>query len=129
MADWVYDRRGRPQIIVDENRFLDKSGTETLGWRNGVNTYGIDGSDAGWFENGVLWDKRNHCVGFVAEATGDMPSRPDPVDPPPMPSLNEMTVGHADLGHPTVKVPEFPAALSQPEKGDWSNIPLEYCFD
>ncbi len=118
MAEWIHDRRGHPQIIVDGDRFLDRSGINTIGWIHGTSTFTLTGQHAGWYENGVLWDIRNHCVGFKTEATGDMPTRPELVETRPMP----------DIGN-SPRRPVFAGAPVRPEPGEWSNIPVDYNFD
>ena len=118
MAEWMYDRRGSPQIIVDGDRFLDRSGINTVGWLDGTSTFTLSGEHVGWYENGVLWDEKNHCVGFTAEATGDIPSRPDLAQTRPMPDIGK-----------SPKRPAIEGAPIRPEQAGWSNVPLDYTFD
>ncbi len=118
MADWIYDRRGRPQIIVDGDRFLDRSGVNTIAWINGTNTFTPTGGHAGWYENGVLWDIKNRCVGFTADSTNEMTHRPDLAEASAMPTISVSS-----------RPPEFAASPDRPDKDGWSNIPLDYNFD
>ena len=118
MIEWVYDRGGYPQIIVDGNRFLDRGGINTIGWNDGNATYTATGHHAGWFEDGVLSDAENRCVGFTANATGKIPSQPELKGDRPMPELNEGP-----------EPPEFRAVPEKPEPGDFSTLPLDYVFD
>ena len=118
MADWIYDRTGYPQIIVDGDRFLDRGGINTIGWNDGSAIYSPTGHHVGWFENGVLSDAENQCVGFTSDATGKVPTRPELKGDRPMPNLGE-----------SPEPPEFTAIPNQPEAGDFSTIPLDYVFD
>jgi len=118
MADWIYDRSGYPQIIIDGERFLDRGGINTIGWTDGTGTFTPTGQPAGWFENGVLSDIENKCVGFTADATGGVPARPELKADRPMPNLNEGP-----------SRPEFLTTPARPEPGDFSTIPLDYVFD
>jgi hypothetical protein len=118
MSEWIYDRQGRPQIIVDGDRFLDRSGINTIGWINGISVFTLTGQHAGWFENGVLWDIRNRCIGFTMEATGDFPTRPDITETRLMPDIGKRP-----------RSPTLADTPIRPERCDWSNIPLDYNFD
>ena len=89
MAAWIYDWSGRPQIIVDGDRFLDRNGVNTVGWIDGTGTFTFDGQHAGWYEDGILRDTKNQCVGFAEEATGEMPSRPELTESRSMPDLGK----------------------------------------
>ena len=118
MAKWIYDRSGRPQIIVDNNRFLDRSGNKTMGWIDGTGTFTLTGQHAGWFENGVLSDLRNQWAGFTEDAAAEIPSRPELTQTRPIPDICKS---------PTR--PDFEDPPTRPERGDFSTIPLDYFFD
>ena len=118
MAEWIYDRTGRPQIIIDGDRFLDRSGNKTMGWIDGNGAFTLAGQHAGWYEDGVLWDLRNHWAGFTEEATRNIPSQPEVTQTRPMP----------DTGNSPNR-PEFEPTSIRPEAGDFSTIPLDYFFD
>ena len=118
MAEWIYDRSGHPQIIVDGDRFLDRGGINTIGWNDGTATFTPTGHPAGWFEDGVLSDVENQCVGFTGDATGKVPARPDELRARQMPNLAE-----------SPDRPDFKAAPNRPAAGDFSTIPLDYVFD
>jgi hypothetical protein len=118
MTEWIYDRSGYPQIILDGDRFLDRGGINTIGWKDGTGAFTPTGHPAGWFEDGVLSDIENLCVGFTADATGKIPARPAEVRARPMPNLAE-----------SPERPEFRPTPSRPESGDFSTIPLDYVFD
>ena len=118
MSEWIYDRGGYPQIILDGDRFLDRGGINTIGWKHGTGAFTPTGYPAGWFENGVLSDIENQCVGFTADATGKIPSRPDEFRTRQMPNLGE-----------SPDPPEFKASPNRPEPGGFSTIPLDYIFD
>jgi hypothetical protein len=118
MADWIYDQSGHPPIVVDGDRFLNRSGVTTIGWINGTEIFTVAGQHAGWFEDGVLSDLQNRWAGFTADATGETPSRPAELRTRPMPDLGE-----------SPSQPDFGAAPIRPEPGGVSKIPLEYIFD
>ena len=117
MAAWIYDRTGQPQIIVDGDRFLDRSGTNTVGWISGDGTFTRTGQHAGWFENGVLSDRRNQWAGFTARAAEGIASRPE-LSERPMPHISKC---------PTR--PQFDTTPPKPNTGDFSTVPLDYFFD
>jgi hypothetical protein len=119
MAEWIYDRSGRPQIIVDDNRFLDRSGNKTVGWIEGAGTFTLAGQHAGWFEDGVLSDLQNQWAGFTEDAAAEIPSRPEITQTRPMPEIGK---------RPTR--PDFEDIPTPPEKScAFSTVPLDYFFD
>ncbi len=118
MAEWIYDRSGRPEIIVDGDRFLDRSGNKTMGWIDRTGVFTLTSEPAGWFENGVLSDLLNRWAGFTAEATGEIPSRPEITQTRPIPDICK-----------SPNRPDFEATPTRPERGDFSTIPLDYFFD
>ena len=117
MSDWIYDPSGRPQVIVDGDRFLNRNGNSTVGWIDGTATFTLTGQPAGWYENGVLWDLKNQLAGFTEAAT-DVPSRPEITQTRPMPDL---------VKRPSR--PELEPAPDRPPEGEFSTVPLDYLFD
>ncbi len=47
-----------------------------VAWIAGESVYSTQGHHIGWFEGGVLYDSGNRALGFLARATGHLPSRP-----------------------------------------------------
>lgn len=75
MAEWLFDRNGRPQIIADGDCFRSADG-RVIGWISGNGARSLSGRHVGWYENGVLYDGSNLAIGFCSGATGYLPSRP-----------------------------------------------------
>jgi len=75
MTDWIFNKRGRATLIFDEDCFRDNRG-KVVAWIRGEDVYSLDGRHKGWFEGGVLYDSKNRALGFLADSTGHLPSRP-----------------------------------------------------
>ena len=86
MADWLFDRRGRPQLIYDGDCLLDIRG-QVCAWLSGDDVYSRRGRHIGWFEKGVVYDSQNRALGFLAGAKGSTPGRPGLAGAPGMPGF------------------------------------------
>jgi hypothetical protein len=86
MAEWLFDEKGRVCMIFDGDRFLSVD-AENLGWLSGIYVYRLNGSFAGWYERGVLYNDHNEAVAFIRNADGHLPSRPGLRATPGMPGL------------------------------------------
>jgi len=75
MAEWIFDRHGQPQIIVDGDCFRSADG-KVVGWISGNAAFSLSGRRVACYENGVLYDGSSFAIGFRAGATGYLPSRP-----------------------------------------------------
>lgn len=116
MAEWLFDPNGIPRIIVDGNCFRSALG-RVIGWVQAQSAYSLGGSHLGWYEDGVLYDRKNRTVGFCYGATGHVPSRPGLTGTPGMPGFA------AAPG-----LPGLAATPSRPGYGDWSDTDLENFF-
>lgn len=117
MAEWIFDRHGRPQIIMDKDCFRSARGA-VIGWIHANSAYSLQGAHRGWYEAGVLYDERNRAIGFSAFATGHLPSRPGLAGTPGMPGF---------AGRPGR--PGFAGVPGRPGYGGWSDNELERLFE
>jgi hypothetical protein len=75
MTDWIFDRGGRPRLILDEDCFRSERG-EVVAWLDSSNVFNLSGVHVGWFEGGVFYDDANATIGFTNDATNPTPIRP-----------------------------------------------------
>lgn len=116
MAEWLFDPNGIPRIIVDGNCFRSAHG-RVIGWGHSQSAYSLGGSHLGWYEDGVLYDRKNRTVGFCYGATGHVPSRPPLTGTPDMPGFAAAPV-----------LPSLAGAPGRPGYGGWSEMDLENFF-
>lgn len=116
MAEWLFDRNGRPQIIEDGDCFRSADGS-MVGWLSGNGAYSLSGRPVAWYEKGVLYDGSYRAIGFRAGTTGHLPSRPGLSGTPDMPDFA------AKPGRPSL--PRVPSPLGF---GGWSHIRLGWFF-
>jgi len=116
MAEWLFDRNGRPQIIEDGDCFRSADG-RVVGWISGTGAYSLSGRHVAWYEKRVLYDASNFALGFCAGATGFLPSRPGLSGTPDMPGFE---------GRPGR--PGLPRVSGRPGIGGWSHIRLDRFF-
>ena len=117
MADWMFDRDGRPQIIVDGDCFRSARGA-VIGWISGGSAYSLRGAHLGWYEGGVLYDGNNRAISYCRAATGHLPSRPGLSGTPGMPGF---------AGRPGR--PGLAGVPGRPGYGNWSDVLLESFFE
>ena len=84
MAEWLFDRNGKAQIIEDSDCFRSADG-RVIGWIIGNGAHSLAGRHVAWYEDGVLYDGSNLAIGFRSRATGYLPSRPGLSQTPDMP--------------------------------------------
>lgn len=113
MAEWVFDRRGRATLIVDDDCVRSRRG-RVIGWISGSSVYSLRGTHGGWHEDGVFYDSANRAIGFVADASGGLPSRPGLSGTPGMPGFSGRP-GRPGLG----------GVPGRPGRGGWSSVPLQ----
>lgn len=70
MAQWLYNRRGKATLIDDEDCIRDRAG-RVIAWISGNNIYLRSGRHAGWYEEGVLFDRENKALGSSSIYTGN----------------------------------------------------------
>lgn len=116
MSEWLFDKHGRPKVIVDGDCFRSAVG-RVIGWINGNSVYSLSGSHLGWYEGGVLYDAGNRAIGFLSEATGYLPSRPGLSGVPGMPGFSGVP------GRPGLS-----GVPGRPGYGGWSPEELETFF-
>jgi hypothetical protein len=116
MADWVFDRHGRPQFICERDCLLDSRG-HVCAWLAGDNVYSTHGRHVGWFEQGVIYDSQNRALGFLEGATGPTPARPGLFGRPGTPGF---------AGRPGR--PGLAGAPGRPGFGGWSAHDLQSYF-
>ena len=116
MAEWLFDRHGRPKAIIDGELFRSSRGT-VIGWLNRDSAYSLSGAHLGWYEEGVLYDGSNKAIGFTRDATGYLPSHPGLSGRPGRPGFS---------GIPGQ--PGFSGVPGRPGYGGWSDVPLEEFF-
>ncbi len=117
MPNWVFDKRGRPALIQDDDCLRDLRG-HVCAWLSGINVYSKRGRHVGWFEEGVLYDSHNRVIGFLRDATGSMPGRPGLNGTPGMPGF---------AGRPGK--PGFAGAPGRPGKGGWPSNDFDLYFE
>jgi 4-fold beta-flower domain-containing protein len=86
MAQWLFDKAGQAMLILDDDRLRSSRGA-VVGWINNTDAHSIRGAHVGWFHGGVLYDRKNRVLGFLANATGSLPSRPCLSGTPGMPGF------------------------------------------
>jgi len=116
MAEWLFDRNGTPQIIEDDDCFRSADG-RVIGWISGNGGYSLSGRHVAWYENRVLYDGSGLAIGFCADASGYLPSRPGLSGPLGMPGF---------AGRPGR--PGLSGVPNRPAFGGWSHIRLDRFF-
>lgn len=116
MAEWLFDQNGRPRIIADGDCFRSAHGV-VIGWSHGHSAYSLNGVHLGWYEGGVLYDRANRAIGFSANATGYLPSRPGLSGVPGLPGFSGVP------GRPGLA-----GAQGRPGYGGWSEMELQNFF-
>ena len=115
LAEWIFDQHGDPQFIVDDTRFVDKSGL-TVGWHKADYVYSLVGDHLGWYQGGVLFDSANRAVGF--SVTAQVP-----------PTLTLSSTPPSPTNVPSRRSPELKPVLMLPRRTDaWSTLKLEDYF-
>jgi hypothetical protein len=117
MVEWMFDRHGKARIIFDGGKLRSSHGV-VVAWIKEPNVYYLGGQHAGWFEDGVLFDSRNHVLGFLRDAEGHLPSRPGLAGTPGMPGL---------AGTPGR--PGFAGTPGRPGRGGWSSEDIAEYFE
>lgn len=117
MSDWMFGQSGKPEMLVDGDKFRDLTGC-VVGWMHAGSVFTVLGRHHGWYEGGVLYDAANCAVGFIRSATGRIPSRPGLTSPPGRPGFPGAP------GRPGLAgIPGRPGG-----NGGWSAIPLGSFF-
>jgi hypothetical protein len=116
MASWLFDRSGHPEILFDGDKLRSSRGV-VIGWISGENVYSLNGHHAGWFEGGVVYDRQNRALAFLADAGGHLPSRPGLAGTPGVPGFSGVP------GRPG-----FSGTPGRPGMGGWSNEDLSTYF-
>lgn len=75
MANWMFDRSGRPTLFLDGDCICDRRG-HVAAWINGSNVHSRRGAHVGWFGGGVVYDSTNGALPFTGDRTGSTPSQP-----------------------------------------------------
>ena len=117
MAEWLFGRSGRAQLILDEDCFRNRFGA-VVGWLVDDGVYSKTGMHIGWFERGVIYDQANNTLGFTRDANGYTPARPGLAGVPGMPGFAGRP-GRSGLA----------GRRARPGYGGWSQIPLDNYFD
>lgn len=108
MAEWIFDRGGRPTLILDSDCIRNSRG-QVVAWISNNSVYTMQGRHVGWFDGGVISDSRNQVLGFIRNATGSTPGRPGLAGTPGLPGFG---------GRPGR--PGFAGAPGRPGRGGWS---------
>ena len=108
MANWMYDKNGRPCLILDGETIRNNGGIP-VGWISNGNLYSLWGVHRGWFEGGVIYDDRNSALAFTGNHSGQTPSTPGLAGTPGMPGF---------AGTPGR--PGLTGAPGKPGRGGWS---------
>ena len=108
MANWMYDKNGRPCLILDGETIRNDGGIPA-GWISNGNAYSLRGVHRGWFEGGVIYDDRNSALAFTSNHSGQTPSTPGLAGTPGMPGF---------AGTPGR--PGLTGAPGRPGRGGWS---------
>jgi hypothetical protein len=116
MAEWLFDRRGRPRIIFDEDNIRSARG-KVIAWISGNSVYSLQGRHLGWFEGGVVFDSRNCPIAFSCNRTGSLPSVPGIGGTPGMPGFAGVPGRPGLAGTP-----------GRPSQGGWSQLDIEDYF-
>ena len=116
MAEWLFDRNGKAQIIEDSDCFRSADG-RVIGWIIVNGAHSLAGRHVAWYEDGVLYDGSNLAIGFRSRATGYLPSRPGLSQTPDLPGF---------AGRPGR--PGLSAVVGRPGSGGWSHIRLDRFF-
>jgi len=116
MAEWLFDKSGKPTLILDNDCIRNQSGV-VIGWLYGNGAFSMNGAHIGWFERGVVYDRNNNALGFTQQADGYIPSRPGLAGTPGMPGF---------AGRPGR--PGFSGMHGRPGLGGWSQAFLGSYF-
>jgi hypothetical protein len=117
MADWLFDRVGKPSMILDGDCVRDKHG-HVVAWVAGSSVFTLRGNHCGWIDGGVIFDRSNQVLGFTAGCTGPIPSRPGLSGRPGMPGF---------AGRPGR--PGLSGTPGRPGRSGWSKLNIETYFD
>ena len=67
----IFDKKGSPSLKIEDNNFLSCfKGSFYAGYIEKNRVHDFNGTQRGWFKNGVLRDLNGKCVGFVLGANG-----------------------------------------------------------
>lgn len=116
LAEWLFDRSGNAQIILDGERLRDRRGS-VIAWISGSSIYSLRGQHIGWFEGSVIYDSNNCALAFSRNRTGHLPSVPGIGGTPGMPGF---------AGVPGR--PGFSGTPGKPGRGGWSSHDVEQYF-
>ncbi|WP_313487203.1 4-fold beta flower protein [Atlantibacter hermannii] len=116
MFEWVYNKNGRPVILLESDCLRDNRG-RVKAWLVGGNIYSLHGRHIGWYEDGVFYDSRNRALGFTRGHTGYIPNLPGLGGLPGMPGL---------AGKPGM--PGLAGIPGRPDYGGWSETLFENYF-
>ncbi len=95
----LYDRRGRASAYIDmEDDYTVYLWDGTpVAYVVGENVYGFNGRHLGWFEEGVLFDRFGHSVGFTGKTC------PTETEEEPPRSAKETKPGKRGMATPPMK--------------------------
>lgn len=87
MAEWMFNQRGDPCLILDGDRIRGRSSHgHVIAWINDSNVHSLTGVHVGWFEGGVIYDSSNCALAFL-RAHASLPGTPGLTGTPAMPGF------------------------------------------
>lgn len=99
MKTVIFDKKGKPSLVIVQHDYLASCRHNIYaGYIEESGVYDFNGTQRGWFDDGVLRDLSGKCVGFVESANGqchpDFPSIKAPKDlaeipPPPLKPVSQ----------------------------------------
>jgi len=116
MAEWLFDRNGRPRIILDAEKIRSRQG-KVIAWISRNSVYSLQGRHLGWFEGGVVSDSGNCPIAFSRNRTAGLPSAPGMSGTPGMPGFSGVPGRPGLAGTP-----------GRPGRGGWSRLDVEEYF-
>ena len=71
MEKIIFDKKGNPSLRIENDNFLSSlTRGFYVGYIEEDRVHDFNGTQRGWFKNGVLRDLSGECVGFVSGANG-----------------------------------------------------------
>lgn len=71
MKNVIFDRKGTPSLVIVKNSYLASCRHNIYaGYIEKDRVHDFNGTQRGWFDDGILRDLSGKCVGFVKSANG-----------------------------------------------------------
>ena len=71
MENVIFDQTGKPSLRIVENKYLASCNHKIYaGYIEQDRVHDFNGTQRGWFDDGILRDLNGKCVGFMESANG-----------------------------------------------------------